>query len=192
MDAGVIRVWYSLSEPIISPCQRKGVLFAFSLFCLLSVFGQSSLSAQQSGPSGVTVAGGTLESSVVQITWSIGELATCRAYNSDQSSSVTQGTLQPLMTVKPKAGVTDFRVDIFPNPTSESLHIRLSEPAIQTISVVLLDASGQELRQQIVAGQEQLTWDLGAFPAGTYFLRLSDEAADQQQRQTFTIVKSSQ
>lgn len=184
-------IWYTLSDLLYFPFRRKGILFASILSCLLSVFGHATLTAQQGVPSGVTVAGGTLESSVVQITWSIGDLATCRAYSSDQRSSVTQGTLQPLMTVEPNASITDFRVDIFPNPTSETLHIQLSEPALQAIGVVLLDASGQELRQQIVAGQEQLTWDLGAYPAGTYFLRLSD-GTDQQQRQTFTIVKSSQ
>ncbi len=62
------------------------------------------------------------------------------------------------------------RLQIYPNPTTDQVHV---EYPGQTIQVWLLDLTGKVLDQQM--GRDKLEFDLRRYPAGIYLLRILDE-----------------
>lgn len=67
-----------------------------------------------------------------------------------------------------------FGVDVFPNPTAETLFIRMQQPTPGG-TAMLLNANGQLVRQASLSQQSIQPLDLKGLPAGMYFLRLNAE-----------------
>ncbi|MEM7571385.1 MAG: reprolysin-like metallopeptidase [Bacteroidota bacterium] len=73
--------------------------------------------------------------------------------------------------------VAELGLELFPNPVADILEVRWTERLERTIPVVLYDVTGRELvRQRIRRGQQQTQLDMNDLPAGTYWLRIADEA----------------
>jgi len=72
--------------------------------------------------------------------------------------------------------VVDY--EIYPNPTDDVLHLRMSSPEWVSLEVKLLDMTGRELsaRTKELAGQGKLatTLSMAGLPAGSYILSISD------------------
>jgi hypothetical protein len=66
---------------------------------------------------------------------------------------------------------------VYPNPFVESLRLRLADPLESAASMVLMDVNGRELvRRTLAAGTRTASLRDLDLPAGTYLLRLIDEA----------------
>jgi hypothetical protein len=64
-------------------------------------------------------------------------------------------------------------VDVFPNPATDFVQVRLKgTERPRNLFVDLVDAQGRQLQRQVLP--EQVELDLRALSAGTYFLRISD------------------
>ncbi|QIP12322.1 DNRLRE domain-containing protein [Spirosoma aureum] len=73
-----------------------------------------------------------------------------------------------------------------PNPASDFIHVfpTSSEP----YTVTMIDSNGKQLQQKKSATSERITFDLGPFPAGTYFIT-ADGTNNRQQVARFLILK---
>lgn len=67
----------------------------------------------------------------------------------------------------------------FPNPTTGTVYYRYQAPAAEQLSIEVLDVLGKEVRMQTVnsaAGLNNIPVDLTDLPAGTYMVRVHNEA----------------
>jgi chondroitin AC lyase len=73
-----------------------------------------------------------------------------------------------------------------PNPASDFIHVypTSSEP----YTVTMLDSNGKQVQQKKSATTERLTFDVGAFPAGSYFIT-ADGTNNRRQVARFLILK---
>ena len=82
----------------------------------------------------------------------------------------------------------DNNISIFPNPTSAVANVNFSAIDVNELTITLLNVVGQKVWQSEtvkVSGSWQKEIDLGAFPAGTYLLKVQAD----DQTVTKTIVK---
>jgi hypothetical protein len=74
------------------------------------------------------------------------------------------------------AGIAPQRqIAIFPNPASGKLNMLVEASGSETAAITLSDASGSLLRAEnatLHAGENTLSWDVSAWPAGLYTLTL--------------------
>jgi Secretion system C-terminal sorting domain len=75
----------------------------------------------------------------------------------------------------PAAAAAPLIRSVYPNPAHDHVTVQLSQATPATLE--LLDAQGRRLRAVRHEGGEQLTLPLTDVPAGTYLLRLRDEAS---------------
>lgn len=72
------------------------------------------------------------------------------------------------------------RLDLYPNPTRELLHVSYGYPDEQ-YDLLVTDATGRVLQQQTMAGGKQ-SLDLSRLSAGIYFLKVHSAAGEQVQK----------
>ena len=73
--------------------------------------------------------------------------------------------------------VAELGLELFPNPVADILEVRWTERLTQLTPIVLYDATGRELiRQRLQPNQQQTEIRMSDLPAGTYWLRIADEA----------------
>lgn len=65
----------------------------------------------------------------------------------------------------------DFQVEIYPNPASEQLTIRIPEAGMDRISATLRDVQGRVLRQ-LESARQAFQWDISDLPAGIYSVEI--------------------
>ena len=77
---------------------------------------------------------------------------------------------------------TAIDLDVFPNPVSETLSIRLATPVRDMLEVRLVDLSGKVVQQStLTSGQLEKKLDVGGVPVGFYLLHIySDEKSHQE------------
>lgn len=69
------------------------------------------------------------------------------------------------------------QIEIFPNPASKVLNVRLGQSVSKTVRCELLDPVGRVIRtRRLLAGTSMLQMDLEGISAGLYLLRLQDES----------------
>jgi hypothetical protein len=93
-------------------------------------------------------------------------------------------------TEKGKAKETGHKVrpieySLYPNPVTEALHVKFATQKGAETIVSLYELSGREVLRQVYPaenGYRNETWPMGAYPAGTYILRIAcaDEYVAQQ------------
>jgi len=70
--------------------------------------------------------------------------------------------------------VQDEAIQVFPNPSQSSFEVQLVAPPAATIPFQVLDMQGREIKTGSWGqGQLRQVIDLSAYPAGTYFLRVT-------------------
>lgn len=115
--------------------------------------------------------------------WTVGEVAVSLHQNGLELHEGFHQVYYELVVYTEEA-TPNWNVNVFPNPTSDFLRVRLGEEA-QVVNAQLFNNTGQ-----LLVKRENLRWeeefDLSNFPAGNYWLRLL--AADGQQ-QAYKVIK---
>ena len=69
----------------------------------------------------------------------------------------------------------EAKLQIYPNPVSQTLFISLTENNVKISDISIFDIKGQKLISKRVNGMSDMEINVGALPAGNYFLQaLSD------------------
>lgn len=107
-----------------------------------------------------------------QLIWTLGELMVEYYPN---GNALDQGFLQPRFIVtpveEPAAVAPDWALSAWPNPVGDA---RLHVAGTAGLQLVLFDALGHVLERAPSTGTT-LTFDFSAHPAGSYWLRATDE-----------------
>ena len=76
---------------------------------------------------------------------------------------------------------------VYPNPTKGNLTIKLQHSLSENSKLIIADLSGRILLQQVINGQKNVDLDVSKFPAGRYFIKLSN--CIELINQSFVIIK---
>ncbi|MEP7256701.1 MAG: endonuclease [Ferruginibacter sp.] len=77
---------------------------------------------------------------------------------------------------------------VYPNPTKGNLTIKLQHSLSENSKLIIADLSGRILlQQQVIGGQKNIDLDVSKFPAGRYFIKLSNSI--ELINQSFVIIK---
>lgn len=136
----------------------------------------------------VTSGGEQMSSSLTghSIDWVLGEIMTETFRDNVQMAVINQGFLQSkLMISQTNEGLTDkIDLNIYPNPFSNTVNIKTSNPS--QLEVILISVGGAFILEPFEF-VNSTSIDLKAFPAGSYYLRITDSKS--KQSSTFKIQK---
>ena len=92
------------------------------------------------------------------------------AYESTPGLSIIAGNQGGMAAVADLEGPA--RLEVFPNPVKDLTTVRFGEALQGQVNVEVLDGVGRVLQQQstTIDAERSMTLDLGALPAGTYFI----------------------
>ena len=140
--------------------------------------------AQKASPTVLASAGDISHGQHITLEWTLGELATNTIKH--PNGMLTEGFHQPILQVEdvslPEpvqseyADNADLTIHVFPNPVTATLWIDVEATLEKTAMLLLLDAQGQMVTQQLInlyTGKHEL--DMQAYPAGMYQLIMKDE-----------------
>jgi hypothetical protein len=144
---------------------------------------------QRIDPQVVSSVGNTFKGNTMTIDWTLGEVAITTIQGS--KAIITQGFHQPkyLVTrVDALSNLTD-EIQVYPNPTSNRLHVSMAFDKIKSVQVWLTDINGKKLWAGKYSGQ-QITENISLeeLPAGNYLLNCL--TGDNTTKQTFKIIKN--
>lgn len=156
---------------------KKNLIFLFVV--LQSMLIATNASSQNT----VNVSGGTATLNGNTYEYSIGEMVLTHTVH-HASLIVTQGFLQPdnhtTRTLgnqtTPALNTSGTQINVYPNPTSNTLLIDLLEEKAGTYQLAIYDASGrviQNSRGDLQIGPNQLMVNLTGVASGNYYLLLS-------------------
>ena len=124
----------------------------------------------------IAVAGDYHSSNQGSLSWTIGELVT--ETTSNQQTVLSQGFHQYdlIVTALPAFNQRLSNWSVYPNPASNSLHIKAPDlPGNENTSALIFDLQGKLLVKKAL-GYHQNILDLSTLSAGTYVLKLIDRA----------------
>lgn len=145
--------------------------------CVQSVSAQESTNSSGGNATGV---GGS-------ISFSFGQVA-CTTFNTS-TGSLAQGVQHAyeIVSVGVNESIFNISVKVFPNPTSNTLTINISEYNNEELLYSVFDVGGRLLlSEQIVASQTEIY--MKNLPKATYFLSVSSSGSDNIQ--VFKIIKT--
>lgn len=149
---------------------------------LLLGYGLTVLHAQKAVLSNGSVAtgpGGTLCYSVGQIAYTT---------NTGTNGSLTQGVQQPFeifVGIQDAKGIA-LSCSVYPNPTNNTLTLKVGNLNHSTLTIFLYDMSGTLLENKKLTGNET-SIDMSQLVAATYFLKIIE---DDKEVSTFKIIKN--
>ena len=77
---------------------------------------------------------------------------------------------------------------VYPNPTKGNLTIKFQHALTENSKLIIADLSGRILlQQQVAGGQKNIDLNVSKFPAGRYFIKLSN--SNELIHQSFVILK---
>lgn len=155
---------------------KKHISFLAICFLWTSV-SQAQISANSSGGT-ITSNGGSLDYSVGKLVYTT---------HTSTTGSLAQGVHHPFeITLVHTTEESNVTLSVFPNPTSETLTLDVSEFKNENLSYQLINVNGISLKSsQIVEKQTQI--DMKSLPTGTYIINIVGE---NQLKQSFKIVKN--
>lgn len=152
-------------------------LILFSLICFDSLNAQSTINSAGSDAAG---SGGTVAYSVGQLVY------TC---NTGISGTIVQGVQHAFEIVT--VGIEDtnhnISLDVYPNPTSDTLMIKVNLYNNEKLSYRLLDNHGKQLVYGQVS-EENTQIDVKSLPPATYYLNIVNQ--ENKKVQLFKIIKN--
>ena len=156
-------------------------LTVFSLF-LLPFTGM----AQSITPEVIASAGDHFQNSSVQLSWTLGEVMIDTYDNG--TNILTQGFHQTELTVTSiEETLSDVRMNLFPNPTSEYLNIELGNNE-KDINLQLYDMSGKLIHQDVInAYDTKYVLPMQSVATGKYLVQMQSE--DGKLNTTHQVVK---
>ncbi len=137
----------------------------------------------------VASAGRSYQATAMQIDWTLGELATTTIQNASQQ--ITQGFHQAnyiITNTTPILAPEIGQIQVYPNPTTSRLEIKLNFEQERKVDIQLMDVNGRII-QTYTGNKSQVEGirEIGHLPNGNYFLHF---IIDQNQfSQTFKIQK---
>lgn len=141
--------------------------------------------ASLNGQELISSAAGDANVNDYQISWSMGEIVTETMVAGD--IVLTQGFHQDFyhITTLFEVDSESLKLDVYPNPTTQYLHLRKTENA-NPLRYYLYDLNGKLMKTGLIY-QGDFTWDLRAYQAGNFILRLHSVGGDLLR--TYQIVK---
>lgn len=160
---------------------------------IIAVLFTFNLNAQQLSRSVVTAAGDYSSNGGYSLSSTIGEVITETYRTADSSRYLTQGFQQwDDEQVFVKQINTGLDLNIFPNPTSNYINIRMSAELAGTVELQLYDMIGNTLNimksANYLQGRVVYTYNISALPAGIYLLRAIDKTGEALQ--AYQIIKT--
>ena len=141
-------------------------------------FAQAQESANSSGGD-ATGSGGSIAYSVGQVVYTA---------NTESNESVAQGVQlsYEIFTIGIKETKLNITLTVFPNPTTESLTLQISDYKNEKLSYQLFDMQGKQIiNGHITANQTQL--NINGLKSATYFLNVLNQ--ENKKIQSFKIIK---
>ncbi len=131
------------------------------------------------------------------LTYSVGELASIEHFIAPNNYMLSTGLLQtfsPLVTVLNELAHSErMSVTIFPNPTSQYLHVATNYNQSGQVQMHLLDAQSKIIyksESNAIFNQFQKNLDIGKYPAGIYYLKIQFQPNLGQKRvEVYKIIK---
>ncbi|WP_367390853.1 T9SS type A sorting domain-containing protein [Lewinella sp. LCG006] len=152
--------------------------------CLAILLSAGALSAQDIPRTVVGNAGDYYDNLIFgSLHFTVGEVAVARYQNGLELGEGFHRAYYDLLVKNEELLPLDWAVNIYPNPTTESIRIAL--PDLAPTQAALYNTNGQLLWQETIVTPLQVV-DLAAYPAGTYLLRLADEEG---RTGTFQVLK---
>ncbi|HQB27798.1 MAG TPA: T9SS type A sorting domain-containing protein [Paludibacter sp.] len=162
----------------------KKVLLPFAILILWSV----GISAQTINPQIISSSGNSYTTNTMVIDWTLGELSIMTINGS--TNMITQGFHQPkyIVTSVDKLSETIGKINVYPNPTTDIVHINMTFDKIMSVQLRLVDSNGKVLWNKKYVGQNMdENTSFKSLPNGIYFL--SFLIKDTNSKQTFKIQK---
>ncbi len=163
------------------------------ILTVATVLGALGVQAQAISPSTLNASGGSKEIAGSVYEYSIGEMVLVHTASST-NLIVTQGLLQPM---EESVGIAemilpDNALTVYPNPSQDILYIQPNLSGSGTLTLILSDITGREMKQQSVAiqtGNEKQSLNLQAFASGSYLLNVIFDQNDQKFIKSFKVQK---
>ncbi|MFN0202710.1 MAG: T9SS type A sorting domain-containing protein [Bacteroidia bacterium] len=130
------------------------------------------LFAQSISPHVIASTGGQFSQTTAQLEFTVGEVAIA-TYNIG-SNLLSQGFHQPIIVVDAiDDALIGFSMNVYPNPTTQSLLLESDAPLPSNLHFLLVDAKGSTiLTGDWQKNETQKALDLSQLAEGTYFLQL--------------------
>ena len=127
--------------------------------------------AQKASPQLLSNAGHIIETSEIKVSWTLGEFAIASI---GQNPQLTQGVQQSNLLLDTKVVDPDYleQVELYPNPTSDILNIKINKNADKLL-VKIVDINGKVIYK--AKAQETMSIDINGLINGIYILSLSDK-----------------
>ena len=147
------------------------------ILCFVFFVGISICSfSQQKSPTAIATAGGVSGSANIILEWTVGEafIETISTF----SNLYTQGFHQPILDVQQTDRskgrlVRKNTMQVYPNPVTAILNVRLETIPDKPMFVSLVDVTGRVLLKQYFADKSSLlSIDVRPFTPGSYLLRI--------------------
>lgn len=154
---------------------KKTVVTALVLVCWLL---PKATQAQQS----TVASGGNAAGAGGTVSYSVGQIS----YKSPAGVLISDGVQQPYEIVTlGKDDLPEVLLSVFPNPVSNILTLKNTDPANQLLTYALSDISGKVLLEASpFSGAASLTME--AYPSGVYLLQI---CSSEKKIKTFKIIK---
>ena len=154
-------------------------MFVFMIF--MSIDGQ----AQEQQQYVFASQGNYTESGDMSVSWTIGDSFITTVESSD--GTLTQGFQQSFLKIKKVQNIelASFNAQVFPNPTSGILNVRL-EDEVKEYTMEILDVTGK-LMHKSNENQRLVEMDMTSYASGQYFIRLFN--LNEKTMSIFEIIK---
>ena len=143
---------------------KKALFFLGFIFCFSLIYSQSS------DVNVIASSGDYVEGTGYSVSWTLGEIAIESL--SDGNVSVNQGFQQAYYSVTTLEEInnTNFFIDVFPNPSTDLLHIKYSADIFETYILELYDIKGTLILNKEVQSCDELL-NMESMARGEYFIK---------------------
>lgn len=146
---------------------------------ILFVFFAIRANTQNIAPQSVNAAGAKMIQSNGSLNFTVGELVVLQQFdangNSLGSGFTNASTISTTILAVEEPHAEILQVDVFPNPTTDLVQIRIKESKLEEIQLFVTDLTARELykgRYRVL--QQSIGINTAAYSAGTYLLSLKD------------------
>lgn len=163
------------------------------ILTIAAVLGALGAHAQAISPSTLNATGGSKEIAGSVYEYSIGEMTLVHTASSS-NLIVTQGLLQPMEESVSIADIIlpDNAMTVYPNPSQDILYIQPNLSGSGTLTMVLSDIAGRQMKQQsatLQTGNEKQSLTLHTLASGSYLLNVVFDQNGQKFIQSFRVQK---
>lgn len=156
--------------------------FTIVSLSVLPIFGM----AQSISPEVIASAGGHFDNGATQLSWTVGEVVIDTYDNG--ANILTQGFHQTQLSVTSvEESLADIRLNMYPNPTSESLNIELGNNE-NDINLQLFDMSGKLVHKDVInAYDAKYVLPMQSVATGNYLVQM--QSVDGKMKTTHKVMK---